>query len=830
MKAIECQPTLMLGQQTFDGLGRQLTVVVGGRITEYEYVAAQLPPSANVLPDGKRIDYTYEPQLDHQILSIAPVGEAANTFTFDKRLALPESSSGPLGTQRMTYTPSGQLKTDTWSVDGQSYVSTWRHALGGLLLGFDDADGVAHERRYDAWGRLDQVKAGDVTQELAYDDFDRPNASSLLDPKSGNRLEQTLTYDAMGREHTRTFVITQAGQARTVVQTLEYSALDQLTLRQWQDGNEVGEETFDYDVLGRLIIYTANATAAPTDPFGNKVTRQTFELNVLDGYQKVVSTFADGSVDTASFIYADDDPTQISCINHTHPAWPAHIKLAYDPGGRVTRYSFPASERFPTLDRTLSWDAQDRLIKVDDTTGTCEYRYDPSGNLTDRVLDGALTRSFFSGSQPTHEQTGDKTLRLHAGFALSTLASGVHQGTTLLGTDAQGSVRIEADDNVRTRLYTVHGAESANDENGPYGFAGERREELTGWYIPSGYRPYDPIVMGFLSPDSDSPFGQGGLNPYAYCSGDPVNRIDPSGHGWLTWLVAGIGIGLAVIGTVASFGAAAPAFAALAGGGLSALTASGAMAIGAATLSAISLGTGIASTALEATNKDSKAASILGWVSMGTGLVGTGLEMGAARVASAAGKTQRLAGRGTTKLSKSGRASGSGNAVAPSPVNNAGKFDILYEATPGSNDVVFHENIWGRQIAAFETHGNRWGSLMDSSGKMKSASKVALNDIAPRLNTLNYPAGKPIILLACSGGKSGAAQKVANTLRRPVQGYQRTIHVDPPSGMGLLRRTNSSSNIPLQRMSMWDRLWKQKLFQGKASKYLEPAESRMYYP
>jgi len=59
--------------------------------------------------------------------------------------------------------------------------------------------------------------------------------------------------------------------------------------------------------------------------------------------------------------------------------------------------------------------------------------------------------------------------------------------------------------------------------------------------MPEGYRPYDPIIMGFLSPDSDSPFGQGGLNAYAYCAGDPVNRIDPSGHGWVTWLVAGIG-------------------------------------------------------------------------------------------------------------------------------------------------------------------------------------------------------------------------------------------------------------------------------------------------
>ena len=36
--------------------------------------------------------------------------------------------------------------------------------------------------------------------------------------------------------------------------------------------------------------------------------------------------------------------------------------------------------------------------------------------------------------------------------------------------------------------------------------------------------------MRFNSPDSWSPFGDGGLNAYAYCGGDPMNQADPTGH------------------------------------------------------------------------------------------------------------------------------------------------------------------------------------------------------------------------------------------------------------------------------------------------------------
>lgn len=63
------------------------------------------------------------------------------------------------------------------------------------------------------------------------------------------------------------------------------------------------------------------------------------------------------------------------------------------------------------------------------------------------------------------------------------------------------------------------------------GFNGERQDPLSGvTHLGNGYRAYSPALRRFTCPDSESPFGIGGINPYVYCDHDPINFSDPSGH------------------------------------------------------------------------------------------------------------------------------------------------------------------------------------------------------------------------------------------------------------------------------------------------------------
>jgi RHS repeat-associated protein len=67
----------------------------------------------------------------------------------------------------------------------------------------------------------------------------------------------------------------------------------------------------------------------------------------------------------------------------------------------------------------------------------------------------------------------------------------------------------------------------------PLGYTGVYQDPVcAGYPLGHGYRSFLPWLMRFNAPDDWSPFQQGGINPYAYCGGDPINRSDPSGHMW----------------------------------------------------------------------------------------------------------------------------------------------------------------------------------------------------------------------------------------------------------------------------------------------------------
>ncbi|MCL6705193.1 RHS repeat-associated core domain-containing protein [Pseudomonas sp. T1.Ur] len=182
-----------------------------------------------------------------------------------------------------------------------------------------------------------------------------------------------------------------------------------------------------------------------------------------------------------------------------------------------------------------------------DETLLCRYQYDPLDRLADCTPSTqARTQRFYLKERLTSEIQGSIQRSIFQQDDQLLAQQQRQDGgieTTLLATDQQRSVLHALDATQPHPLaYTPYGHRAP--ENGLLsllGFNGERPDPVTGHYLlGNGYRAFNPVLMRFNSPDSLSPFGEGGLNTYVYCVGDPVNRGDPTGHISLFSKLAGL--------------------------------------------------------------------------------------------------------------------------------------------------------------------------------------------------------------------------------------------------------------------------------------------------
>ncbi|WP_080925243.1 MULTISPECIES: RHS repeat-associated core domain-containing protein [Pseudomonas] len=168
----------------------------------------------------------------------------------------------------------------------------------------------------------------------------------------------------------------------------------------------------------------------------------------------------------------------------------------------------------------------------------CRYRYDPLDRLISQLQpDAPAHQRFYCKSRLATEIQGAIGFSVFQNNDLL-LAQQKSQGgaveSTLLATDLQRSVlqTLTADQQQHPIAYSPYGHRQAESGlTSLMGFNGERPDTVTGHYLlGNGYRAFNPALMRFNCPDNWSPFGEGGINSYTYCLGDPINRHDANGH------------------------------------------------------------------------------------------------------------------------------------------------------------------------------------------------------------------------------------------------------------------------------------------------------------
>ncbi|HED3891821.1 TPA: RHS repeat-associated core domain-containing protein [Morganella morganii] len=623
--------TLTMGQREYDSLGRLTCETSGGRMTGYRYDDASPVPAEITFPSGESLEYDYIPELGNVPCRVRGEG-LDQTYDYDNLTGELLSAVGADTGYGCVWSPSGKLIQEQFTRGNGERQADYTSTLGGAPLSYTDITGAQTCYTRDEYGRVTGIQDSALDVVLNYDALKRLSVQTVTDRAGGAQLTTVFEYDDFSREISRTLTDSKGVTLTTEMHRLKNGLLSRRVTR--QSSTVLKDEHYEYDCRHRLVSYRVSGSTPPPDAYGNVLSGQQYQYDAINNLTGVTTTLADGSKDTAVYHYRNTaDPAQLSEVTHTHAAYPSRIKPEYDTNGRMIK---------DEAGRTLVYDVAGRLTEVSgENINGGRYQYDALNRLVSQHVSGGDVRElYYRGNTLVNEvlAAGRQETRL------------IKRGTHCLGMSQGGALTLTGTDHNNSLIWSENKNDGATRHNwSPYGsgnpvdllpgFNGERCDPVSGSYhLGNGYRAYNPVLMRFNCPDSLSPFGEGGINPYAYCAGDPVNFTDPSGH---MSTGAGVGLGLGIAGLFAAVftaGAALiPTAIAMAatttiatGASISTLGVVSA-AVGSVSVISLVIGglavvadvTAIASGATEKSNP--QASSVLGWTSLALGIASIGV-------------------------------------------------------------------------------------------------------------------------------------------------------------------------------------------------------------
>lgn len=517
-----------IADQSFDGLGRVTRRKASVRTAGQSFHGNRFEPAQATTPIGDQHHFVYDPALDYVITDLT-TSDITNDFHYDPQTSAILRARNGYSTHEFLYSPSGLLVEESIRIkDGRISSTKSTYSMAGKLQRYTDANGQTHEIQYDSSGRPERLRQGKVVVTFVYDRASRLSESRVLDENDGRSLTTRFEYDDFSRETTRT--VLQGGQILYRLRHF-YGLTSLIAIRSLENdqGQELRHESFQYDDNNRLVGYQCRGSQSPTDEHNNQLREQHFRFDDFNNIIEVSTIFQNQSRNTASFIYSNADRTQITRIVNTHPDYPPQIDLAYDANGCLIR---------DEQGRTLEYDTMNRLSAVRNANGQvlAQYRYDASGKLVAQTVPGEPDRQFYYREESLIAVAiGDRHVSYvtdgEAYWAENLWQGGICQ-SQLWASDNHQSVIASLSgrglDGIHHQQYTPYGSSAGGSS---IGFNGQWRDPVTGWYhLGHGYRVYNPVLMRFHTPDRWSPFTSGETNVYVYCAGDPINRVDPSGH------------------------------------------------------------------------------------------------------------------------------------------------------------------------------------------------------------------------------------------------------------------------------------------------------------
>jgi RHS repeat-associated protein len=459
-----------------------------------------------------------------------------------------------------TYDSGGNLKTTT---DARSAVATYSYdALNritqaaysnetinftydagtnaiGRLTGASDANHTL-SWTYDTLGRVTGKgqKIGTITKSVGYA-YSNGDLTSMVTPSG-----QTVSYG-----YTNHRITSIAVNGTVILNGVTYDPFGPATGWTWGNGTAV-TRTFDTDGLPHQIV-TAGATNGYAVDNASRITgisdsglasdSWTFGYDLLD---RVTSGTSSAISRGYTYDANSNRLTTTGTTAFTDTIGPTSNRLNSTSGSLTRTYGYDAAGNTTSFTGTsFTFNQRGRLSSRTVSVGTTNYIYNALGQLIDKNGVGGTTLLVYDeaghllGEYDGHGTIYEETIWMGDTPVATLRPSGSTIAIYYVHTDHLGTPRkvTRPSDNGLMWRWDPDTFGSAQANANPAGlgsfiynlrFPGQYYLSESGLFY-NYFRDYDPQTGRYLESD---PIGlEGGINSYAYASGNPVSRFDPFG-------------------------------------------------------------------------------------------------------------------------------------------------------------------------------------------------------------------------------------------------------------------------------------------------------------
>ena len=500
---------------TYDNLNRTTNVSYPGNLISESFTYDAI---GNVLThrkgDNTVITYAYDDdnrleRISHPSLSPAitysyddndrrtsMTDETGTTnWTYNKKGQILTVATPLTGTLEYDYDGIGRLETIT---DPEDIVTTYTYTDRNLMASVNQ-DGQTISYTYDQNGNLSgKTLPNGVNCNMNYDELNRLTRVEYAQGMNAPFFSEDYTMDNVGNLK-RNISRTNSG---TEVLRYTYDRLYRVTEVEKREGSTfVPSETFAYDAQDNITSFNG----------------QTFNHNSIDQLTSALSSTInyDGN-GSADQIQGSNNRT----ITTNYADLPTEIKNGATPIGS---YTYNGDRQ--RISRTVPFLSTQRTYRYLWAGSEVFKEYDQNGNTRASYILGVGREAIKNANDGWRFYVTDRL------------------GSTRFLTDASGNITEAYTYTAYGETTTVQttpppGGTIGNFYYNPFLFTGQQFDESEGnYYLRNRY--YTPAYGRFLVADPIRL--QGGMNMYAYCNGNPINYVDPTGLDLETPLIMGDG-------------------------------------------------------------------------------------------------------------------------------------------------------------------------------------------------------------------------------------------------------------------------------------------------